>query len=262
MRRRSTVIAAAVLLLVVPCPTHVLGHSGRTPLGLWGKFPADVARCQRVIGEAATFYASQALTARALCRARELVGTPCDLDATDATVRAARGHALDQVDAQCNDQGSGMLGFLGVIEVQADLTSSCEQLEASVAAAVFAPVPALESTAPLTPTAQRCVLVTAGIAPKLMRFALRAWAEALDRIAVRNYSPNRKQALVDAAQRRITSTATRLSEAIGRECTPAEFLATYHQDATSFLTNLSAQVDCVVGGVYAQAAVVCPPAGP
>ena len=115
-----------------------------------------------------------AIAARRACYEARLRGATCDVDATEAAVRAARDHALDAIEAGCSEAQAVALRAPDVHDLLADAIRACRQIEGDVVASAFAPLgggaDAIGSAAGSTalaqadPAAERCMVATAAAA--------------------------------------------------------------------------------------------------
>jgi cysteine-rich repeat protein len=252
-------IAAALLLgalcavVLHPAPLHA--HGMPISLDSWGAWGRRLARCQRVIARNAAVCALRAWEARRACRLSPLHGTPCDEDATDAAIEAARLAAVDAVTPACTDQQARLLLFLDRREAQLDVVTFCRELEDAVDSAVFLPV---ATDADLPPSARRCVESAALASTKLLRQAFDSRQRLLDRIAQRSLSTPRKHAMIAESDAAIERHSGALELELARACPPGAFAATYGRDPATFLATIANRADCLAGQTYAQGGVICP----
>lgn len=129
--------ALTTVLMLADVPA-ALAHRQPLPLALWGDF-GRAARCQRVLGSAATQCALEVWTVRRTCIEAQLAGAGCDADATTSAVTTARQRALDKIDHTCSAVNLVTLQFLGTTDALADLTSGCRQLETAFVSGTYGP---------------------------------------------------------------------------------------------------------------------------
>jgi hypothetical protein len=251
---QRSVALIVVLVVLGTASTRVGAHNGaRLLLAFWGGFPGAAVPCQRMIAEATGACARRVLWLRDRCQRARLVGGTCDEHATRGAVDAARIHALDQIDELCTDEQTRQLIFLGVIEVQADVTNACRRADNAFAPRVYAPTP------PVDTLQRRCILATSDATMDVVRYALRTWQGIFDRIAARNLSPQRKLMLVDRASSRIATAVVRARATLQQHCTEADFALTYQQDEMQFFAGITREVECVIGASYVQDRIQCDP---
>jgi cysteine-rich repeat protein len=251
---------AAALLLGTLCaallhPAPLYAHGMPIPLESWGAWGRRLARCQRVIARNAAVCALRAWEARRACRLAPLHGVPCDEEATDAIVEAARLAAVDAVAPACTDQQAQLLLFLDRREAQLDVVTFCRELEDAVDSAVFLPL-AADGEPP--PTARRCVESAALASTKLLRRAFDSRQRLLDRIAQQSLSVARKHAMVAASEAAVERDSSGLQLELSGACSPDDFTATYGRDAATFLATIASRADCLAGQTYAQGRLLCP----
>jgi cysteine-rich repeat protein len=240
---------------VVLRPAALYAHGMPISLDSWGAWGRRLARCQRVIARNAAVCALRAWEARRACRLSPLHGMPCDEDATDSAIEAARLAAVDAVPPACTDQQARLLVFLDRREAQLDVVTFCRELEDAVDSAVFLPVPADDN---LPPPARRCVESASLAATKLLRVAFDSRQRALDRIAQLALSLPRKEAMIADSDAAIERDSNGLQLELSGACSPDDFVATYGREPASFLATIASRADCLAGQTYAQGAVLCP----
>lgn len=234
-------------------------HGDPVPLDFWGGFSPRTALCQRRIGRAVSRCVLEAWQVRRACRDADLAGSGCDEDEADRLVQAAQIRALSSIpEAVCRDTQASILGFLGVDEARTDIARTCRQIVPVIESGVYSP---LANGIPEPSDSQRrCMAFTAAASTRLLAAANRGQTGALDRIARHRLSPSDKDGLVDRARSRTESTISRLARYVERVCGPGGFEALYGRSPETFLAALTGQADCLAGGTYAQAELVCPAA--
>ena len=175
-RVRSPIGARVVALAALLClpAAAASAHGGRLPLDLWGGYTGEFLRCQRVIAQAASACAAGAWAARRACREGELVGEPCDHDATTSRVSAVRAAALNAIDAVCGEREAIVLRYLGTFDLQDDVISYCRAWEDAAESAVFG--------AHVAPSPD-CAAAAADAATAVMQQAMRGRRQFMDRLA-------------------------------------------------------------------------------
>lgn len=251
----ATLAVAALCLALLPTPLHA--HGPPTPLSFWGAFGRRVGRCQRIIGRSAGLCALRAWNAQRACTLKVLHGLPCDHDATEAAIEAARIDAVDAVGVGCTEPQALTLVFLGKFEAQQDVVRFCRDLEDAAVSAVFRPV---AHTTAVPPVVRRCVESAAVATTKLLRRAFGSRQRLLDRIALLSFSPTKKEAMVAASSAAIGADRSGLEGVLTAACPLPAFAESYGRDAATFLATIASRADCLAGGTYAQGGVVCPPA--
>ena len=258
LSRRARVSRAVALTalcgLLIPAALHA--HGVPTPLTFWGDFGRRIARCQRVIGRSAAVCGLRAWEARRACRLGAMRELPCDEDAADAAVEAARLSAVNAVANACTEQQVVTLVFLGSFEAQSDVVRFCRELEAAAVSAVFLPVAG--DSAPPSPQVRACVDGAALATTKLLRRAFDSRQLLLDRIALASFSGTQKNAMVAASTAAIGRDAATLADAMAPTCSADDFAATYGRSVATFLSQIASRADCLAGQTYAQGGILCP----
>ena len=247
------VVLLGGLILLTTATTEVEAHGMRASLAFWGAFPTHTAICQRTIAGALAYCAQRAVWLRDECSRQVLQGQICDSPATERAVEAARTQAQDAIDEFCNDDDAMSLNFLGVIEIQSDITNACRRTDSYFMPLVYAP------TATANAVQKRCILATADAVSETHRAGWRAMRAAFDRIAARNLAPSKKLDLLAAAQKQVASLVNRLMTYIDSHCSAADFQSTYDKDGPTFFATVTAQVECGAGAAYVQNQVMCDP---
>ncbi len=235
-------------------------HGQPAALANWGAFPPDASRCQRVLSRATSVCISQVGVARNACLDTALTGGTCDETALDAAVGAARSRSLDRLQRACTLPQLQNLGYIDLSDAQKDVTDACRQLDTAASSAAFAPAMVGGSIAAVDDSTTACVQAGARESARTLRYAMRAYQQAFDRIAALNLEAAEKQRLVDWARARIARARAASVAAIAATCPAAAFERAYGRGADAFLAGLAEQTGCMTGLVYVQDAVVCPPA--
>ena len=224
-------------------------------LALWGGFPAESASCQRIIGRAAARCATTAWRANRSCQTALLAGQPCDAEALRATVTAAQSAALSIAERRCVSPDISLLqmGFASILDVHADITFICRQLEDALVSVVYGP--AMRGAAN-TEEARTCIGATAAAASRLLSFGFRDRRHVLDRIATADMGPSQKERWINRSTARIQSMTARLEPRVRTAC--PRFQSIYGRPAASFLRMVAQRADCLVGRTYVQDRVACP----
>lgn len=233
------------------------GHGGRVSLFFWGTFPKAAFDCQRVIADSINQCAVAVLALRTACHNAEVSGDSCDRDALQNQVNDIRRNALDRIDRSCTDRQSAQLGFLGVIEVQSDVSTACTRADTQLSQTLYPTANAVGGGG-ASPAAS-CQRSTALVTGRLLRHANRVWQLTFNRIARRNFPVSRSLASVDVARRRVAHGVERLVPVLSRSCAPEDFLATYGRSAHDVLTEIAYQSECLAGAAFVQDRVHCDP---
>jgi len=257
-------LAPILALAALVGAASALAHAVPAPLPQWGDFGAAAARCQRAIGGAATRCAGAVFAARRTCIEPQLAAAACDTNATALAVRAARDAALRHVEHTCREVDATRLGFTGLMETLADVTSICRQLERELVTATYGPALlgsyGFYAVRPADAAARACLAGAANRVDELLRASSREARSALDRIAALPMAPERKETLVARAHHRSTRAAANVAVRTAAACPPAAFATLYGRDIADFTADVAARAACLAGGVYVQGAVLCPPA--
>ncbi len=239
-------IVGLVLLL---CTSPVLGHGGRAPFLFWGGFPRSSIPCQRAIGTAARLCALGAAQIRLRCL---LTASPrCTPEHIEQQRRRLEVRALDLISQACTDRAVAQLGFVGVIEAQADIANNCARVDRDLAA-IFGI--SQESTA-----TANCTTHIASAAVKLLRVAVKNWQNMLDRIAYKNVPPSRKASLLASTRTRIGKAKEKLHLLVSTACPGAPTASLSALSLEEALTSVEQLAECIAGSAYVQDAVHCDP---
>lgn len=255
--RRSLVTLLAAAALIAGLSPEAAAHRNPLPLALWGGYGSAPARCQRVIGYAATRCGTRVWAARNACLGMQVAGATCDEAATDAAIQDVHQSALNLVDGSCADY-AGELGFALTLEAETDIDTFCQQLDTALMSGIYGPV--LTGTTARQVGAGQCVGATASAAIRLLRFAFRSRTRALDRIASGDLAPTEKEEIIARSDARIARGRATLGQALRRRCPDELFVSLYGRSVDTVLTLVAERADCLGGASYVQDAVVCPPA--
>ncbi len=255
-RHARTWFAALVLSAAanVALPHQAAAHGARLPLALWGTFRPAAARCQRILARAIEQCITQAVQVRVTCYNAALGGQRCSIVNPDAAVRAIRAQAQDAVDAACSELGAIEIGFLGVLEVQTDLTNACTRAEQAAASILYAPV-----RDPLGHPDLACLQSTANQTVRELRAGLGEWRDAFDRIASGSTPASAKMHLVTRAEQRITRHTAAAAREWDKRCGAGVLATSYGMDATTLATQIVDTMRCAAGSAYVQQTVNCDP---
>lgn len=256
--RRTSVRALVIGLLACAVASAAWGHGTPAELSSWGAFGSDAARCQRVVSRATSVCIAQVAQARARCLGGALGGNACDTTALTATVTAARQRALNRLERSCTEPELQNLGYLDRQDAQKDVTDACRQLDTAATTAAFGPAMVGGTVAAVDATKAACVRAAARESNRLMRYAMRAYQQALDRIAGTPLTPNQKMRLVEWARARVARAERRSAGALAEVCPVATFANYYGRSSEQFLARIAAQAGCLGGFIYVQDEVVCP----
>src|SRR5262249_32596891 len=249
-------IAAALVSALSAAP--VLAHGQPAQLAFWGGFPPDAARCQRLISRATSLCVAQVAALRGNCLAAAVRGGTCDQTGLHSTIDAAPAHALDRVQASCTTTQLQNLGYIDLADVSRDVSTACRQLDTAAMSAAFGPAMVGGTVSSVDDPTSTCVQAGARESLRLLRFGMRTYAKALDRIAALNLPADEKQRLVAWAQRRIAQTQARSQASLTAVCAADDFRAAYDRSVDAFLSGIANQAACMQQFVYVQDAVRCP----
>ena len=233
-------------------------HGQPAELAFWGPFPADAARCQRVLSRATSVCIARVALLRSSCLNAALTGGTCDETALDADVTAARQRALDRLQRSCTVNQLQNLGYIDLQDAQKDVTDACRQLDTAAMSAAFAPAMVGGTVGSVDETKAACVQAGARESTRLLRYAMRTYQQALDRIAGTNQTADQKTRLVAWARARVERAQARSVAAVGETCAAGAFADAYRRSTDEFLGGIAAQAGCMVQFVYVQDAVTCP----
>jgi len=256
--RQLSGMPVVALLLLLGSPWPVRAHGDRPQLALWGGFPPDAVRCQRVISRAAAQCVAAVSGARQACWGMQLAGEACDTHALDDRVAAIRQHAAALVAAFCNDPQVQNLYYTDLADALDDVGAVCRQLDAETVSAVYGPAIIGGSVGSVSDLERTCLRAAAGGAAKLMRFAVRARQRVLDGIVSRSLELRQKQALIDRSTQRIARARADIARQIGASCSDDAFRSVYGRTMSTFLDSIGGRADCFSESVYRQDAVSCP----
>jgi hypothetical protein len=247
---------AAFVLVVLLLADTASGHGGAVPLDFWGGFGPRTGRCQRWIGHAAASCTLGAWHLRRDCRMAEIAGTTCDRQALSQAIQQARVAATNSVrEPICRATDVAILNFLDLAEARTDVDRSCRDTASGMEAAVFG---RLDLAGEPTDAELHCVGAVADAATLLLGSAVRERARLLDRIALSiPLSPGDKMGLLNFSNARIDAVSRWLARHVTRNCGDEALASLYATSAEGLLTGVRQQVGCLIGGTYAQAAVVC-----
>ncbi|MBX3026144.1 DUF4215 domain-containing protein [bacterium] len=245
-------------LLLSLSAASALAHGQPAELAFWGPFPADAARCQRVLSRATSTCITRVAMLRATCLSGALSGGTCDRAALDADVTAARQRALDRLQRACTVTQLQNLGYIDLQDAQKDVTDACRQLDTAAMSAAFAPAMVGGTVASVDGAKAACIEAGARESTRLLRYAMRTHQQALDRIAGTDNTPAQKTRLVQWAQEQVTRARSRSAAAIAASCPESAFADVYRGSTDAFLGRIAAQAGCMAGFVYVQDAVTCP----
>jgi cysteine-rich repeat protein len=233
-------------------------HGQPAELAFWGPFPADAARCQRVLSRATSVCIARVALLRSSCLNAALTGGTCDETALNADVTAARQRALDRLQRSCTVNQLQNLGYIDLQDAQKDVTDACRQLDTATMSAAFAPAMVGGTVGSVDEGKAACVQAGARESTRLLRYAMRTYQQALDRIAGTIQTADQKTRLVAWARARVERAQARSVAAVGEICPAGAFADAYRRSSDEFLGRIAAQAGCMIGFVYVQDAVTCP----
>ena len=124
--------------------------------------------------------------------------------------------------------------------------------------AAFAPAMVGGTVGSVDESKAACVQAGARESTRLLRYAMRTYQQALDRIAGTEQTADQKTRLVAWARARVERAQARSVAAVGETCPAGAFADAYRRSTDEFLGSIAAQAGCMVGFVYVQDAVTCP----
>lgn len=253
VKRISAWWCGALLLLgVVSLPRLAAAHGGPTPLDSWGNF-GQAASCQRIIARATRLCFEVASRAHLGCANAKLSGVVCTPDTS-----AIQQRTTNMIADNCSTNDVRILGYLSVEEAQIDLTNACTQQVDAVQSLVYGPAMFSGDVAAGPEARDRCMRSVSRYAFKAARVALRERNRALDRIASTDQTMDGKQALLAAAEAKISAVRDEALAMIRTKCSDAEFTGSYGMSFDAFSARLTARADCVSAASHVVNAVGCP----
>lgn len=231
----------------------ILAHGGRLPFLFWGGFPRPAADCQKVIGWAARVCAVDIVRLRAVCSAGSTAGPRCHPERITQRRQAILRQALDQINARCSDRATQQLGFVSLIEAQADISDACTSVELATLP-VVAPTPTAPSA---TPRVDTCGDFVRHAALKLLRYSTAQWQLAFNRIAYRYQPSSIKLATVERVRARMERARAKLLGLESRFCTAEEVSTRFGVPLPALLQSVVRSSECLTGAAYVQDAVYC-----
>ena len=262
MNRRFVLVAVwAVLSSALAATSYAppaRAHGQPAQLEFWGGFAPEAARCQRLIARATSLCVGQVAALRGNCLAGAVRGGTCDQAALGSRIDAVRAHALDRVERSCTTTALQNLGYIDLADASRDVSTACRQLDTAAMSAAFGPAMVGGTVGSVEDPTATCVQAGALESTRLLRFGMRTYAKALDRIGALNLDPDEKFRLVAWAQRRIAQTQARSRAALTAVCAADDFSAAYGRSVDTFLSDIANQAACMQQFVYVQDAVRCP----
>ena len=252
---RALLVAAAVAASV--WPSIAMAHSDSPPdIHFWGGFDPQTAACQRKVSTAVWRCFHRVLTLERACMEAQLSGAPCDTAAQATQIMAAKQMAQDDLAAACTDAQAQSLHFVNLAEAQTDAARACGDQAAAMISVVYGPALATATPADLDARAKECMRRTTEVGSRVIERAQRLGSQALDRMAVLNLPPSRKDALLTQLISRIALATQHGTNLMQQQCPP--FDAVYGRDMSSCVGLLEPRASCLVSFAYVQNAVTCP----
>ena len=178
-----------VLIALLALASPARAHDVAADLSVWGNFGTETAQCQRSLGRAAALCASRVLAARTNCLGDQIDGEPCDQNAVETRIQAARSRAVAMVARDCTAPQLQTLRYIDLSDAQQDVVALCREVDTAATTATYGPVMFGGTVSAVEDEGERLCLETTGRATtKLLRFAMRARQAALDQIAATNSS--------------------------------------------------------------------------
>ena len=219
-------VAVAALCLLVGAtglPQSAYAHGQPAEFAAWGGYPEDAASCQRVISRAVSQCIGRVSALRANCLSGAVRGGTCDETALTAEVTATRQRAIERVQRSCTVTELQNLNYIDLSDALTDVVNACRQLDTAAMSAAFGPVTVGGTVGSAEDPTAACVEAGARATTRLLRFGMRTYAKALDRIAALNLSLAEKQRLIAWAERRIALTRARSRAALIASCNEGDF---------------------------------------
>jgi len=263
MACRRTPRVAMALAAVLLVATTVRAHDVAVDLEDWGNdYSRQTASCQRSIARAASLCAGRVLAARGVCANKQLRGEPCDEEAVEDRVEAARTRALSLVENACTSIDLQMLRYIDLGDALDDVVDICRELDVSAVTASYGPAMFGGTIAAVEGSTQACLDATGRGASRLLRVAMRARRRALDAIASSGtpMTLEQKNGFLARSVLSIARATDLVEQRILAECSAEEFAAVYGRPLDEVLARVAARADCLAESVYVQNAVTCPPA--
>ena len=252
-------IALITVAVVLGRPDALHPHGGRLPLDQWGGFDPVASRCQRAIGYAATYCASRSWGLREQCRSSQLHGGECDENLTTSRIRQVRAAARDHIDRFClNEMTLFDLSYLGSPDLQTDLIDFCRSWERAAESAVFGSFLRGDLASPPTAAASACVDAAAVATTRLMSSTFQDRLQAMNQMAVWEYSVDDEVSLYDEATRRIERSRAALIDDLSSACQEANFQLVFGKEPRAFLDDIGVRADCIGAQFYIQDRFLCP----
>jgi cysteine-rich repeat protein len=253
---RIALIAAAIVLAR---PASLHPHGGRLPLEQWGGFDPQASRCQRAIAYAASYCASRSWRLRERCRSSQVHGGTCDENRTTSRIRQVRAAARDHIDRFCpNEMVLFDLSYLGSPDLQTDLIDFCRAWERAAESAVFGSFLRGDLGSPPTNAASACIDAAASTTTRLMTFTFAARLQAMNQMAVSEYSVDDEVRLYDEGSRRIERSRAALVDDLSSACRETGFQLVYGKEPRAFLDDVGVRADCIGAQFYIQDRFLCP----
>lgn len=243
----ATVVCSALL----PIPP-AWAHGGRLPFLFWGNFPRAHLACQRALGRALSECAVGTLQVIARCSREGADRGACEAGAQAEQLQALRTKALDTIDRFCSDRSAVQLGFLALIEAQADASRACTEVERWARQE-------LPDSASLGGADRACVAFLAQASVKLMRAGTENYRRFFDWLAIHFAPTNKRLRLLDQRRSEISRAAQKLAMVGVPLCAGSAMVPDSPEE---FLGRVARQAECVVGAAYVQDAVHCDTPGP
>lgn len=235
----------------------VLAHGGRLPFLFWGNFPRTFLGCQRAIGRAVGQCAVGTLKVLARCSEEHDSGAICTPDRQAELLRGLRIEALDTIDRFCSDRSAVQLGFLALVEAQADVSRACTEVERWARQELSDP----RWVGGAVDQACRKFLARASV--RVMRVSTENYRRFFDWLAIRFAPTSTRLRLLEKKRTEASRAAQKLAQIGTAHC---ESIAENPESVPQFLHRVVRQSECVVGAAYVQDAVHCdtptPPGSP
>jgi len=217
-------------------------------------FAAEVARCQRVLGEAREQCLSRSMRRTEACWRSQLDGGSCDEVALAAAIAGAVGDTTPAIDTACSDAQARAIYFLNRSEAVTDKDFICTRVPEEIASFLYQP--AIAAGWQLESEAAACVARASAVAVKYLRVVAKQQTRTLDRIAVRPGPPSVINGRINRTNARVGRIRTALAASLARDC--PTLVELYGRNAIQLLLQVELHAQCAVGAGYIQSAYACP----
>jgi cysteine-rich repeat protein len=244
--------ALVELTVVLALAGTAVAHTQPVPIDEWGAFDPETVNCLRTISRATQTCFDTALVALQTCNDAIVRGEVCNTEETDEIVAEASRQQRLALTRTCSQPELEDLGYIGLADSQADLFNACVVQSRGAVSATYTPALA----GPPTEAAAACMVATAAYARKIIRFALQQEAPVMDRIAVRSFTTEEKQASIQRIEEALAAARVRWVAGLLELC--PDFVAIYGRSVDSFVRTMKQRSDCALSNMYVHTAISCP----